>query len=335
MPNLTVLLLALPLTSGCLLPAGAAPPADAPRAPEEQAGSPAARFDPFAFDPVTGDLELAAPEPTVADLITAYGALTGQLLVLDPRAEQAARSLRVPPLAVPAERVQATVEQLLALHGLHLALQPGATPRTVLVGDPRQSPAPAPFVALADLRGAEHHPAVRVATTVTLTHTDPRMLANSMRVFLPDPSLQLVPMGTSTLSLAGPAPAVLHLAALVESADQPGVPAAPGAAPGSAPRQGAAPPQGAELSVVVLALKHHEAQALVEVLHPILESAARASLPGFQGRACQLSWDARSNSIVAALPEAQVEQVRRLVEVLDQPAGEPAGEPAEEPGGTR
>ena len=252
MPNLTVLLLALPLTSGCLLPAGAVPPADAPRAPEEQAGSPAARFDPFAFDPVTGDLELAAPEPTVADLVTAYGALTGQLLVLDPRAEQAARSLRVPPLAVPAERVQATVEQLLALHGLHLALQPGATPRTVLVGDPRQSPAPAPFVALADLRGAEHHPAVRVATTVTLTHTDPRMLANSMRAFLPDPSLQLVPMGTSTLSLAGPAPAVLHLAALVESADQPGVPAAPVAAPGGPQR--AAPPQAAELSVVVLAL---------------------------------------------------------------------------------
>lgn len=331
MPNLTVLLLALPLTSGCLLPAGAVPPADAPRAPEEQAGSPAARFDPFAFDPVTGDLELAAPEPTVADLVTAYGALTGQLLVLDPRAEQAARSLRVPPLAVPAERVQATVEQLLALHGLHLALQPGATPRTVLVGDPRQSPAPAPFVALADLRGAEHHPAVRVATTVTLTHTDPRMLANSMRAFLPDPSLQLVPMGTSTLSLAGPAPAVLHLAALVESADQPGVPGAPVAAPGSATRQGAAPPQAAELSVVVLALKHHEAEALVEVLHPILESAARASLPGFQGRACQLSWDARSNSIVAALPEAQVEQVRRLVEVLDQPAQAPE----EEPGGTR
>lgn len=329
MPNLTVLLLALPLTSGCLLPAGAVPPADAPRAPEEQAGSPAARFDPFAFDPVTGDLELAAPEPTVADLVTAYGALTGQLLVLDPRAEQAARSLRVPPLAVPAERVQATVEQLLALHGLHLALQPGATPRTVLVGDPRQSPAPAPFVALADLRGAEHHPAVRVATTVTLTHTDPRMLANSMRAFLPDPSLQLVPMGTSTLSLAGPAPAVLHLAALVESADQPGVPAAPVAAPGGPQR--AAPPQAAELSVVVLALKHHEAEALVEVLHPILESAARASLPGFQGRACQLSWDARSNSIVAALPEAQVEQVQRLVEVLDQPAQAPE----EEPGGTR
>lgn len=329
MPNLTVLLLALPLTSGCLLPAGAVPPADAPRAPEEQAGSPAARFDPFAFDPVTGDLELAAPEPTVADLVTAYGALTGQLLVLDPRAEQAARSLRVPPLAVPAERVQATVEQLLALHGLHLALQPGATPRTVLVGDPRQSPAPAPFVALADLRGAEHHPAVRVATTVTLTHTDPRMLANSMRAFLPDPSLQLVPMGTSTLSLAGPAPAVLHLAALVESADQPGVPAAPVAAPGGPQR--AAPPQAAELSVVVLALKHHEAEALVEVLHPILESAARASLPGFQGRACQLSWDARSNSIVAALPEAQVEQARRLVEVLDQPAQAPE----EEPGGTR
>lgn len=328
MTHLLLALLALPLTASCLLP-------NEPEVAGARAAAAARdsvpRHNPFDFAAATGDLELGEGEVRVADLVTAYGDLTGQVLVLTPSVRERAASLPIPALRASATGVQATVEQLLALHGLGLALQPGAAPRTVVVEDCRQPLGPAPFVPLERLRSSGHHPAVRVATTLLLEHNDPRMVASSLRLILPDPSVQLLPTGMRSLLLTGPASSVLALADLLESVDAPGAPgpsvvqanSESGAAEGTpAPAARESKPSVPSLTVLVLPLRHCPAQELVEVLFPVLECVARADLPGFQGRACQLSVDERLNALVLALPESKVAMAQELVEALDQPARE-------------
>ena len=150
-------LLTLPLLTGCALPAlpvTLAAPFDA--VPPDAAPD----VGPFAFEPAREDLALEATEPggarTIGTLIEAYARCTGHVILFEPVVADSWRDAPVPAMTIPAARVQERVEQLLTLYGLTLRLQPGTSPRTVLVGTIEQPVGPAPFVELEALRLAGH-----------------------------------------------------------------------------------------------------------------------------------------------------------------------------------
>lgn len=323
-------LLTLPLLTGCALPALSvihATPSDA--APD---------VGPFAFDPAREDLPLEATEPagatTIGALIEAYAECTGQVVLFEPVVADSWRDAPVPAVTIPAARVQGRVEQLLTLYGLTLRLQPGASPRTVLVGTIEQPAGPAPFVELEALRSAGHHPAVPVATTVTVAHLEARQFVNSTRALLPDRSLQVIAAGTNAVTLIGRAPGVLALADLVESADvparesvvpEPSTPAEPMPAVEVAEGEGQSGPKpvvAPDFTITVLALAHHDAIELVDILMPVLEVASAAAHPEYHGRPCRITADLRSNSIVVVLPKDLVPLAKEVVAELDRPAGD-------------
>ena len=328
-------LLTLPLLTGCALPAlpvTHAAPFDA--VPSDAAPD----VGPFAFEPAREDLALEATEPggarTIGTLIEAYARCTGHVILFEPVVADSWRDAPVPAMTIPAARVQERVEQLMTLYGLTMRLQPGTSPRTVLIGTIEQPVGPAPFVALEALRSAGHHPAVPVATTVTVAHLDARQFVNSTRALLPDRSLQLIATGTNAVTLVGRAPGVLALADLVESADVParesvvpepstGVDPTPAVEVADGEEQsGPKPVVAPDFTITVLALAHHDAVELVDILMPVLEVAAAAAHPEYHGRPCRITADLRSNSIVVVLPKDLVPLAKEVVAELDRPAGD-------------
>lgn len=326
-------LLTLPLLTGCALPALPALPV-----PQAAPSDAAPDVGPFAFDPAREDLALESPEPggatTIGALTEAYARCTGHVILFEPVVADSWRDAPVPAMTIPAARVQERVEQLLTLYGLTMRLQPGTSPRTVLIGTIEQPVGPAPFVELEALRSAGHHPAVPVATTVTVAHLDARQFVNSTRALLPDRSLQLIATGTNAVTLVGRAPGVLALADLVESADVPAresVVPEPSTAVDPTPavevaegeeQSGPKPVVAPEFTITVLALAHHGAVELVDVLMPVLEVAAAAAHPEYHGRPCRITADLRSNSIVVVLPKDLVPLAKEVVAELDRPAGD-------------
>ena len=209
----------------------------APLAPVALDSAPATHADPFGFPVPTEGMIIHAPadEPlTIRQVVDAYGLVTDQTMVYTDESLtflQAARLNTSGPLEVPAERVQATFEALLAMHDFLMVPLTEKAPRVIQVvsmqtGGRNTVRKNAVYVDAEHLDMAAEHPAVLCTTVIAMENTDVRQLSNAMRTMITDANTQqLLPAGNSnSLVLVGTGQGVADLAKMLRTIDDAAAP---------------------------------------------------------------------------------------------------------------
>ena len=184
-------------------------------------GSSASHSDPFGFPSASRGMEIlswadatagrqgAVPEPgqqgpSFTEMLTDYGRATGQTVVYNSHTKSLldGRMIDVSDtMQIPAERVQQTVESLLAMHQFVMVPLTTTAPRMVQVisletMERETVRSSAISVSAEHLDLAAQHPAVICRTVVELPHTDVRQLSNSLRGMITDTNTtQIIPGG--------------------------------------------------------------------------------------------------------------------------------------------
>jgi len=204
----------------------------APLAPVATGPAPASHADPFGFPTPTEGLSIAAgaEEPlSIRQVVDAYSAVTEQTMVYTDESLSFLESTRLNtsgPLEVPADRVQATFEALLAMHDFMLVPRTTRAPRVIQVvsmhtGERSTIRESAIFVDAEHMDAAAEHPAVLCSTVIEMKNTDVRQLSNAMRTMITDTNTQqLLAAGESnSLVLVGTGQGVAHMAKMLRTID--------------------------------------------------------------------------------------------------------------------
>ncbi|MDA1264785.1 MAG: hypothetical protein O2816_06880, partial [Planctomycetota bacterium] len=189
--------------------------------------------DPFGFPAASEGLVIHFPAdeegPSLEVVARTYGDLTSQSVIYTDETRTFLSSVRLSmngPLEIPADRVQATIEALLASYDFMLVPLTSAAPRLVEIVSMRTGARSsirqhAVFVDAEHLDLAAEHPAVLCTTVLNLPHTDVRQLSNSIRALITDPNTQqMVPAGNSnTLILVATGAELARLARMLQAVD--------------------------------------------------------------------------------------------------------------------
>ncbi len=165
------------------------------------------------FPPARTDMEITwtsdTDRPTLGDVVSKYGDLTGQRLIVD---NETAAYLRQPitldrPLTIPAAKVQGFVEELLSSNNLVMSIHRKEAPRLVGIrslqtGARHTIRAISRVVDADDVELMRRHPALLFSTVVQLPHLDVRQVSNTMRSMIVDTNTQqMLPVGNSNVML--------------------------------------------------------------------------------------------------------------------------------------
>ncbi|MEM7305318.1 MAG: hypothetical protein AAF682_01545 [Planctomycetota bacterium] len=143
------------------------------------------------FPESKGDLTVE-PDTDLLTLLDEYGALTGRNFCIDAHSEYQIARLSTGlqnPARIPAARVHAFVEGLLAPHGIGISILRGAEPslHAVLSAPRRFAPRPLPVdPAGDDLLRLHDHPATLFSALLRIEDADVRQLTTSLRVVQTD-----------------------------------------------------------------------------------------------------------------------------------------------------
>ena len=222
-PLVIAALCAAPLVPGTTNPQDTAPAS----APAE-----VAQADPFGFPTPSDGLLIESSEEDPISLkavLDTYGKVTSQTVIYsdETKAFLQGTSLNFSgPLEVPAERVQVTIENLIAMNDFVMVPLTDSAPRLIQIVSlqtaARNSIRKSAVHVHADhLDLAAEHPAVICSTVVDLPHIDVRQLSNSMRTIISDSNTQqIVPASNHAMVLVAPGDQLANLARMLKIVDE-------------------------------------------------------------------------------------------------------------------
>jgi len=192
-----------------------------------------AKADPFGF-PAPSDgllIESSADNPiSLKDVVDTYGRVTGQTILYSDGAKTFLEGSPLNmsgPLEVPADRVQVTVESLVAMNDFLMVPLTDKAPRLVEIVSLQTAARStvrknAVHVDADQLDMAAEHPAVMCSTVVEMPHCDARQLSNSMRTMISDSNTQqILPAGnSSSMVLLAPGDQLADLARMLKTVDE-------------------------------------------------------------------------------------------------------------------